>query len=68
MQNLAVNKDLAVVEELLGTMRQMLGTLGSTVDTLGEQTIKVATLPAAMAAVHQVSMSLFDDDVMRLRC
>ncbi|EKM53463.1 uncharacterized protein PHACADRAFT_259872 [Phanerochaete carnosa HHB-10118-sp] len=50
-----VRRDLEVVDELLGTMRQMLGTLSSTVDTLGEQTIKVATLPAAMAAVHQIA-------------
>ncbi|GJE91454.1 hypothetical protein PsYK624_076040 [Phanerochaete sordida] len=50
-----VSKDLGVVDELLGTMRQMLETLGATADTLGEQTIKVATLPAAMAAVQQIA-------------
>ncbi len=37
-------------------MKQMLGTLGATFDTLGEQTVKVATLPAAMEAVSQVSI------------
>lgn len=50
----AVNHDLEVVHELLGTMKLMLGTLGSTFDVLGDQTIKVATLPAAIDAVHQV--------------
>ena len=50
----AVNQDLEVVHELLGTMKLMLGTLGSTFDVLGDQTIKVATLPAAIDAVHQV--------------
>lgn len=53
----AVVQDMAVVEELLDTMKQMLGTLGATFDSLGEQTMKVATLPAAIDAVHQVSTS-----------
>ncbi|KAI0748795.1 hypothetical protein BC629DRAFT_1298285 [Irpex lacteus] len=48
-------EDREVVDELLGTMKQMLGTLGATFDTLGEQTVKVATLPAAMEAVSQIS-------------
>ena len=48
------NQDTEVVDELLATMKQLLGTLGSTFDTLGDQTIKIATLPAAMDAVHQV--------------
>lgn len=51
-----VSEDMAVVDELLGAMKQMLGTLGATFDTLGEQTMKVATLPAAIDAVNQVSL------------
>lgn len=54
-RNAAVNQDLEVVHELLGTMKLMLGTLGSTFDVLGDQTIKVATLPAAIDAVHQIA-------------
>lgn len=57
-----VARDLGVVDELLGTMRQMLGTLSATVDTLGEQTIKVATLPAAMAAVEQIAAAKHELD------
>jgi hypothetical protein len=52
------SEDRTVVDELLDTMKQMLGTLGATFDTLGEQTMKVATLPAAMDAVHQVSPAI----------
>lgn len=54
-RNIPVGHDMEVVQELLGTMKQMLGTLGATFDTLGDQTIKVATFPAAIDAVHQVS-------------
>lgn len=54
----AVSHDIEIVDELLTTMKQMLDTLGSTFDTLGDQTIKVATLPAAIDAVHQVRTPL----------
>ncbi|KAJ3526370.1 hypothetical protein NM688_g8270 [Phlebia brevispora] len=47
--------DMQAVNELLGTMKCMLGTLGSTFDTLGDQTIKVATLPIAIEAIHQIA-------------
>lgn len=57
-RSVPVHQDIAVVEELLTSMKDMLGTLGSTFDTLGEQTIKVATLPAAIDAVHQVSVAV----------
>lgn len=56
-RNAAVQQDMTAVDELLITMKRMLGTLGSTFDLLGEQTIKVATLPIAIDAMHQVSRS-----------
>ena len=54
------NQDIEIVDQLLDMMKHMLGTLGSTFDVLGEQTIKVATLPTAIDAMHQVYVLCYE--------
>ncbi|THH30881.1 hypothetical protein EUX98_g3320 [Antrodiella citrinella] len=55
-RNAAVAKDVAAVEELLGTMRLTLTAVGSTMDTLAEQTVHVAALGPAIDATHQIGL------------